>query len=97
MNSVTIEKQDNPTPSRESHPLLRSYLHELYQLYQQDTDGTVANHLPELAQADPNWFGLCAVTNDAAVVECIVIAPFQPADYINDTNHRVLGNNLLKG
>lgn len=33
------------------------------------TDGTVATYIPELAKADPNWFGICLVTATGHVYE----------------------------
>jgi glutaminase len=32
-------------------------------------DGHVADYIPELALADPNWFGICVVTQDGQVFE----------------------------
>ncbi len=47
----------------------RTYLNELYEKYKTVTDGAVADYIPELALADPNWFGICAVTTDGQVFE----------------------------
>ena len=44
-------------------------LQDLYHSFRHDVDGVIANHLPELSQADPNWFGLCAVTLDGTVLD----------------------------
>jgi glutaminase A len=66
MNSVTIKR---PDMLLESHTLLQSMLQDLYHSFRHDADGGIANHLPELSQADPNWFGLSAVTLDGAVLE----------------------------
>ena len=66
MNSVT-SKQPGMLP--ESRTLLQSMLQDLYHSFRHDADGVIANHLPELSQADPNWFGLCAVTLDGTVLE----------------------------
>jgi glutaminase A len=52
-----------------SHALLQSFLHELHRSLRHESDGVVAKHLPELSQADPNWFGLCAMTPDGAILE----------------------------
>jgi glutaminase len=40
----------------------QQYLVELYDKYRLFTEGTVANSIPELALAKPDWFGICAVT-----------------------------------
>lgn len=46
---------------------LRSYLKELHGRYQALCEGTVADYIPELTKADPNWFGVCVVTADGQV------------------------------
>jgi glutaminase len=33
------------------------------------TDGAVATYIPELAKADPDWFGICVATTDGTVYE----------------------------
>ena len=33
------------------------------------TDGAVATYIPELAKADPNWFGICLVTANGHIYE----------------------------
>ena len=62
VNSVK-EKQS------ENHGLLLSYLQDLHSSLRHETDGVVATHLPELSQADANYFGLCAMTHDGAILE----------------------------
>jgi glutaminase len=47
----------------------RSYLNDLHEKYQSLNEGTVADYIPELALADPNWFGICAVTVEGQVFE----------------------------
>lgn len=47
----------------------RDYLNDLHQKYQSLTDGTVANYIPELATAKPEWFGISAVTPQGQVYE----------------------------
>ena len=66
MNSVKPKHSD---AQPESHALLLSFLQELYHSLRYDTEGVVSNHLPEVSQADPNWFGLCAMTHDGATLE----------------------------
>ena len=60
-------KYSNPEPDR--HDLLQSSLQDLYYTHRHDNEGVVANHLPELANADPAWFGLCAVTENGEILE----------------------------
>jgi glutaminase len=45
------------------------YLTELHREYADITEGNVATYIPELAKADPNWFGICMVTTTGAVYE----------------------------
>jgi glutaminase len=45
------------------------YLHKLHEKYAGCDDGEVATYIPELANADPNWFGICLVTADGYVYE----------------------------
>jgi glutaminase len=48
---------------------LRDTLRDLHTKYQPLLDGKVADYIPELAKADPNWFAICAVTADGNVYE----------------------------
>ncbi|PSN10760.1 glutaminase A, partial [filamentous cyanobacterium CCP5] len=40
----------------------RQYLTDLHDTYQGAMDGAVADYIPELALADPSWFGICVIT-----------------------------------
>lgn len=42
-------------------PALTSFLKKLYESLKSRSDGTVAQNIPELAKANPDWFGICAV------------------------------------
>jgi glutaminase len=42
----------------------RQTLHELYSKYRNEDSGKVADYIPELALADPKWFGVAVVTTD---------------------------------
>ncbi len=55
--------------SRSGSILFRTYLHELHEKYQSLNEGTVANYIPELALAEPDWFGICVVTTDGQIFE----------------------------
>jgi glutaminase len=46
-----------------------AYLKRLHERYAGLTDGQVATYIPELAKADPSWFGICLVTADGATYE----------------------------
>ena len=47
----------------------RHYLHELHERYQALNDGAVADYIPELTLAKPEWFGICVVTKAGQVFE----------------------------
>lgn len=47
----------------------RTYLTELHEKYQPLNEGAVADYIPELALAKPEWFGICVVTKDGQVFE----------------------------
>ncbi len=47
----------------------RNYLWDLHQTYQSLSEGAVADYIPELALANPDWFGICVVTADGQVFE----------------------------
>ncbi len=48
---------------------VQTYLETLYQRHKDVTDGAVATYIPELAKADPNWFGMCLVTATGSIYE----------------------------
>ncbi|MGG6296226.1 glutaminase A [Leptolyngbya sp. AN02str] len=47
----------------------RTYLNELHERYRSEMGGEVADYIPELALADPHWFGICVATTDGRVFE----------------------------
>ena len=55
-------------PSNPSSPV-HDYLREVHQEFAALKDGAVATYIPELAKADPDWFGICLVTANGAVYE----------------------------
>src|SRR6266850_6535197 len=48
---------------------VHDYLEQLHTEFSQVADGQVATYIPELAKANPNWFGICLVTVNGAVYE----------------------------
>jgi glutaminase len=48
---------------------IQVYLEELHQRHRLAVKGQVATYIPELAKADPNWFGICLVTATGSVYE----------------------------
>src|SRR5437764_6719434 len=55
-------------PAEVVSPIL-DYLRDLHARHTSLRDGTVATYIPELAKADPDWFGICLVTLNGAVYE----------------------------
>ncbi len=48
---------------------IQSYLDRLHAKYADLNDGAVATYIPELAKADPSWFGICIATADGHLYE----------------------------
>lgn len=48
---------------------LRAFLRELHAKYQPLCDGKLADYIPELTKANPDWFGVCVVTAGGQVFE----------------------------
>ncbi len=48
---------------------IQSYLDRLHRTYAGLQEGTVATYIPELAKANPEWFGICVATTDGHVYE----------------------------
>jgi glutaminase len=45
------------------------FLQQLHRTYATVTEGDVATYIPELAKANPDWFGICLVTSGGTVYE----------------------------
>ncbi len=58
----------NETPVPLLSPILE-HLRELHREISAITAGEVAAYIPELAKADPRWFGICVVTTNGGVYE----------------------------
>lgn len=58
----------NEKASLTSSPI-SDQLEELYRKFSGITEGEVATYIPELATADPNWFGICIVTTNGGIYE----------------------------
>jgi glutaminase len=52
-----------------THSPVQEYLEALHARYRDDHSGEVASYIPELALADPAWFGICLATTDGHVYE----------------------------
>ncbi|MBD2002280.1 MULTISPECIES: glutaminase A [Cyanophyceae] len=50
-------------------PILQNFLNELHLKYKSMRDGLLANYIPELAKANPDWFGICIATVDGQIYE----------------------------
>lgn len=57
-----------PEPKPSSSPV-DQYLKNLHAKYASLKDGKVADYIPELAKANPRWFGICIATRDGHVYE----------------------------
>ena len=62
----------NPEPPIDCQSPVLDYLQSLHAELATVTEGTVATYIPELAKADPRWFGICLVT-PAGRIYAIVI------------------------
>ena len=48
---------------------IHDYLQSLHTRFRGLSDGEVADYIPELALADPDWFGICIASNDGFVYQ----------------------------
>ena len=48
---------------------IQEYLERLHARYAELRDGAVATYIPELAKANPEWFGICVATTDGHIYE----------------------------
>ncbi len=48
---------------------IQEYLERLHEKYAELRDGEVATYIPELAKANPEWFGICLATTDGRIYE----------------------------
>lgn len=63
-----MEAMNSPIDAAHSSPV-QDYLDSLHQTLSGITDGKVATYIPELAKANPAWFGIALVTTGGAVYE----------------------------
>lgn len=62
LDSLVSKMKSAAAPFRET-------LNGLHAKYQSLTDGRVADYIPELAKANPNWFGISVISVDGQAVE----------------------------
>jgi len=48
---------------------IHAYLADLHARHARNTSGALADYIPELTHADPEWFGICIATRDGVVYE----------------------------
>jgi hypothetical protein len=48
---------------------IAAYLNRLHERHQSVTEGKVADYIPELSKANPDWFGICTATRDGHFYE----------------------------
>jgi len=58
----------NPETDAPSSPIV-DQLQEIHGRYVGFREGRVATYIPELAKANPDWFGICLVTTSGHVYE----------------------------
>ena len=49
--------------------VISTIIEELHANYQSLNDGDLADYIPELTKASPDWFGICIITADGHVYE----------------------------
>lgn len=59
---------DRPFPERLESPI-QDFIQDLHERFKSDTTGKIATYIPELAKANPAWFGICLVTSGGSVYE----------------------------
>src|SRR6478736_7326128 len=59
----------SPESAAATNSPIQDYLRELHARHINLRDGTVATYIPELAKANPDWFGICLVTTGGHVYE----------------------------
>ena len=66
---VVAERDALPNVTPTCSSPIADYLDHLYNEIAGVTDGNVATYIPELAKADPKWFGICLVTSSGHIYE----------------------------
>ncbi len=56
-------------PSKTNSSPVLDYIQQLHREHSGIKDGKVATYIPELAKANPDWFGICLVTTNGSVYE----------------------------
>src|SRR5207344_3542569 len=64
-----VESQPDPVGDPACSSPIVDYLNYLYSEFAGVNEGNVATYIPELAKADPKWFGICLVTANGTVYE----------------------------
>lgn len=67
-SSCETDKNSNHKSAVPASPILE-YLESLRARFVGLADGKVADYIPELSHADPDWFGICIATRDGFVYE----------------------------
>jgi glutaminase len=68
MARQVFTQMNSQTTTPFTSPVL-DYLQHVHRRYVELSDGRVATYIPELAKADPRWFGICLVTANGAIYE----------------------------
>jgi glutaminase len=62
MRAITTDQKTSSSP-------IESYLNKLHGVHAALKEGHVADYIPELAKANPDWFGICIATRDGYIYE----------------------------
>src|SRR5690242_2338270 len=72
MRQQKEKEEDNPMKIKKQTDIaspVQDFLEQLYRNCAAATNGEVATYIPELAKANPDWFGICLVTANGAIYE----------------------------
>lgn len=69
MNTPSKQNESNSMRSITERSRIFAALNELHLKYRNLGEGAVADYIPELARANPDWFAICAVTPDGQIYE----------------------------
>jgi glutaminase len=66
-STSALPDSDRTYPAPAASSPIQTYLAELHARLAGLREGTAATYIPELAKADPEWFGCCLVTTDGQI------------------------------
>jgi len=69
MQENTPHRAEADPPRNRKEVRVLNTLEELYEAYREDHEGHIADYIPQLAKAKPDWFGISICTTDGRVYE----------------------------